>query len=234
MPLEIYISGSSSPFYLQEAMLASVSPELASSVVANPILISEDASRMFIFWLLFRKLDSIGDTSTWVDHQKTFAEHWNFGALYDIPVFQNAVMRMIVLGLNVNHLDLDAVQEAYRTDFRETELQKALVTDMARSCLYEESFRFQDHRDELEHRCMDKVSDLYLDLAAALIDQVDQPGTPLDIDNFLVDESSVIYKYSEVDDDTQLNFVPQVIREESDDDDGNDNDYDDDESVTES
>ena len=54
MPLEVYISGSSSPFYLQQAMLASVSPELASSVIGNPILISDHAFRIFVVWLLYR------------------------------------------------------------------------------------------------------------------------------------------------------------------------------------
>jgi hypothetical protein len=119
-------------------------------VIGDPILISDHAFRIFVVWLLYRELDCVGQgISTWVDHQKDFAEAWNFGALYNIPAFQNAVMRMIVLGLNENHLDLDAVQEAYCTDMRDTELQQALVMDMVRSCLLDRSF--DDHREELEY-----------------------------------------------------------------------------------
>jgi hypothetical protein len=184
---------------------------LASSVIGNPILISDHAFRIFVVWLLYRELDCVGEgISTWVDHQKAFAEAWNFGARYKIPAFQNAAMRMIVLGLNENCLDFDAVQEAYRTDKRETELQKALVMDMVRSCLYEKSF--DDHREELEHRCMDKVAGFYPDVAVALVDEMDQPGTPLEIDDFLVDESAVVYERPHVDDDMRLDYIPERIR----------------------
>jgi hypothetical protein len=56
-------------------MLASVSPELASSVTGNPILISDHAFRIFVVWLLYRQLDTAGPgISAWADHQKVFAE----------------------------------------------------------------------------------------------------------------------------------------------------------------
>jgi hypothetical protein len=213
-------------------MLANVSPELASSVIGDPILISDHAFRIFVVWLLYRELDCVGQgISTWVDHQKDFAEAWNFGALYNIPAFQNAVMRMIVLGLNENHLDLDAVQEAYCTDMRDTELQQALVMDMVRSCLLDRSF--DDHREELEYRCMDKVEGFYPDVATALVDEMDQPGTPLEIDDFLIDESGMVYERPPVEDDLRLDFIPQCFRDTYEDEDlYEDEDSHGDESVT--
>ena len=146
-------------------------------------------------------------------------------------------MRMIVLGLQEYSLDLDATREAYRTDVRETELQKALVTDMARSCLFDKSLDddcFDDRRVELEHHGLEKVPGFHPDLAAALIAQMDQPGTPLDIDDFLVGESSVVYEDCRVDDDTRLDFIPQAIRDSCEDEGSHeDEDGEDDESVTE-
>jgi hypothetical protein len=118
-------------------------------------------------------------------------------------------MRMILLGLMKYKLDLDAVQEAYRIDKRGTELQKALVMEMARNCLYKQSF--DDHRDELECLCMDKVAGFYPDVAAALVDEMDQAGSPLGIDDFLVDESAVVYELPYGDDDMRLDFIPQPI-----------------------
>lgn len=89
-PLKIYITGSSDPFYLQEAMLGSVSPELAAAVIEATLLISKGAFQIFVIWLLHHELGVGQGVSSWFDPekaQKSLAEAWNFGAHYKIPAF---------------------------------------------------------------------------------------------------------------------------------------------------
>jgi len=191
-PLEIHISESLDPFYLQKAMLASASPKLAAAAVTkNVLLISNAAFQIFIVWLLHRELSVGQPILSWVDKekgQKSLAEAWNFGARYEIPTFQNAVMRVIVSGLQEGNLHCAAVQEAYQTTRRGTKLQSAVVTEVARCCLYDKDI--DTRKGEFEARSLEKVPGLCLDLATALVDELDRAGEPLDVDDFLVNEHS--------------------------------------------
>jgi len=163
-PLEIYITGTSKPFYLPEAMLASVSPELAADAKQNHLVASEEAFRVFVAWLLYRDLDDIHTLES-PTGQSSLAEAWNLGAQYQIPAFQNTVMRMLVFEFCGTAVDIDAVKQAYRTSERNTELQNACVTHIAR-----------DNHDphlawkmETFGECgMEKVPGLCLDLAVRL------------------------------------------------------------------
>jgi hypothetical protein len=163
-PLEIYITGTSKPFYLPEAMLASVSPELAADAKQNHLVASEEAFRVFVAWLLYRDLDDIHTLES-PTGQSSLAEAWNLGAQYHIPAFQNTVMRMLVFEFCGAAVDIDAVKQAYRTSERNTELQNACVTHIARDS-HDPHLAWK--METFEESEMEKVPGLCLDLAVRL------------------------------------------------------------------
>lgn len=96
-------------------------------------------------------------------------------------------MRVIIRGLETETPDCRAVEEAYKTTTRNTKLQRAFVLEVARCCLYDKSF--DDRREEIQARSMEKIPGLCLDLATALVEEMDRAGDVLDIDDFLVNEN---------------------------------------------
>lgn len=84
---------------------------------------------MFVTWLLYQKLDVVEDDEGIVQMQ--LAQAWNFGAEYEMPAFQDKVMRKLVKLLGVQRVHPDAVVESYRPLERGSLLQKAFVQQLA-------------------------------------------------------------------------------------------------------
>lgn len=175
--------------YLDKALLASVSPQLAAYCSAgNKLPIGKDAFRLFVAWILYRKLDTVD----WFD-QKTLAEAWNLGADYDIPGLQNAAMTMLIEWVFKDTLvDPDAVKEAYRSSKRSTELQTAFVTQIGRDGLNSTG---DWSRKVIVDGGMDQVAGFCLDLAMALTEQQASKYTELEVGDFLVEDHSPVDEY---------------------------------------
>jgi len=84
---------------------------------------------MFVTWLLYQKLDVEESDEDIVQIQ--LAQAWNFGSEYEMPAFQNKVMRKLVEIISVERVHPDAVVEAYRPLERGSLLQKAFVQQLA-------------------------------------------------------------------------------------------------------
>ncbi|GAB7328684.1 hypothetical protein MBLNU13_g00607t1 [Cladosporium sp. NU13] len=110
---------SNSTCYVPRSLLASVSPKLVDTCSRGLHLthVSDKVIRMFVTWLLYRRLDM--DESEKGSTQTRLAQAWNFGAEYEIPGFQD------------NRVHPDAVVEAYRPLERGSLLQKAFVQQLA-------------------------------------------------------------------------------------------------------
>ena len=85
--------------------------------------------RVFVTWLLYQKLDVAEDDEGIVQIQ--LAQAWNFGAEYEMPAFQDKVMRKLLKLLGTQRVHPDAVVEAYRPRERGSLLQKAFVQQLA-------------------------------------------------------------------------------------------------------
>lgn len=122
---------SNSTCYVPRSLLASVSPKLVDTCSCGLHLthVSDKVIRMFVTWLLYRKLDR--DESEEGSTQTQLAQAWNFGAEYEIPGFQDNVMRKLVRLLGTQRVQPDAVVEAYRPLERGSLLQKAFVQQLA-------------------------------------------------------------------------------------------------------
>jgi hypothetical protein len=83
---------------------------------------------MFVAWLVYQKLDIESEEGI---VQIQLAQAWNFGAEYEMPAFQNKVMRKLFELLGTQRVHPDAVVEAYRPLERGTLLQKAFVQQLA-------------------------------------------------------------------------------------------------------
>jgi len=90
-------------------MLASVSSKLAKhctfwrSVVH--LSIDSDVLTIFFEWVLRRP--------TQTGRQDILLRAWQFGREWEIPAFQNEVMRCLVAKFDHNHIDLYAMRQAY-------------------------------------------------------------------------------------------------------------------------
>lgn len=186
-PVAVHLDGYLKPFFVNKALLASASPELAAHCSAgNELLISDKAFQILITWVLYHELEGVEQsTYSWVG-QTSLAEAWNMGAEYNIPALQNAAMRVLVQIFKEEFVTVDTMEEAYVPDERKTKLQEALVTQLARDSL---SDRFEAWiREYITERGMDKVPGFCLDLAMALTSESDEAGESLDIGDYLVHE----------------------------------------------
>lgn len=187
-PLEIFTCDSHGPFYVQQALLASVSPELAAQCLAGlPLRISNDAFRIVAIWLLFRDLEKADcENADWLN-QFSLAEVWKFGETFKIPKLQNAAMQSIGTQLdNALGVEPDAVKEVYRNTGPDSMLRKAyiayLACDMGETSTYNwTSAMFSEHK-------MDKVQGFYLDLILAVSVPRGQSVPKPDIGDYMVCE----------------------------------------------
>jgi hypothetical protein len=146
-------------------MLASVSPELAASVIENPIIIGESAFRVFVVWLLYRTFDNVEAAGAIWINQASLAEAWGLGADYHIPAFQNAVMDMLLFAFSEEIIDPRAVKAAYRTTKRNTKLQLAFIYHIVQDSHGGHlAWRREDYTDS----GMNKVPGFCLDMAVWL------------------------------------------------------------------
>lgn len=118
-------------FYIPQSLLTSISPKLVDTCSRGLRLdhVSEEVVRVFLTWLLYQKLDVGGSDEQSVQTQ--LAQAWNFGAEYEMPAFQDKVMRKLVKLLGTQRVHTRAVVEAYRPRERGSLLQKACVQHLA-------------------------------------------------------------------------------------------------------
>lgn len=127
--------------------------------------IGEKAFRLFVTWLLYRKMDERNDADEENDVQTPLTQAWNFGAEY-IPEFQNAIMEKLVHYIGQQRIEPEAMKEAYRPMARDTQLQKALISFLTMDlCTYKEAA--WESKDFAEHG-MENVEGLCLDLIQAM------------------------------------------------------------------
>ena len=152
-------------YYVQKTFLASVSPKLAEHCHQQPtnLDISKVALHIFLTWLITRDNDGIKEVG---GSQMALAQAWNFGAQYDMPDFQDAVMRQLVCCLSaVDYVSPDAAREAYATIACGTRLQRALIAQLAID------MRRSDHawpRNYFTDHCLQGVPEFLLDLTEAM------------------------------------------------------------------
>jgi hypothetical protein len=120
---------------------------------------SDDAFRIFLEWLLYRKIDKD------LGSQLTLAKAWNFGAQYDIPAFQDAVMHRVSSLLSSEEIVPDAVLEAYKVTERRTLLQAVFIANLASDMRSGKSYAWR--RGVFETYGLEKVRGFYLDLTEA-------------------------------------------------------------------
>lgn len=133
-PLKIQAKEPNAVVYqVQKTLLASVSTKLAEDCRQQPakLNVSEEALYIFLAWLLSRRnideIDEVGSSSS----QLSLAQAWNFGAQYDMPDFQDALMHYVVSLLSSDYVEPDAVAEAYATTERGTKLQRVFIAQLA-------------------------------------------------------------------------------------------------------
>lgn len=101
------------------------------------------------------------------DHcQVTLAQAWNFGAKYEMPDFQDAVMQQLVDYLSTDPVSSLAMVEAYEVTERGTKLRRVsiaqLTIDMCREGAHtSDSAGFTDNH-------LEKVTGFHSDLTNAL------------------------------------------------------------------
>ena len=122
---------SDSTCYVPRSLVEIVSPKLVDTCSRGLRLthVKKKVIRMFVTWLLYQKLDLEESDEGIVQVQ--LAQAWNFGAEYEMPAFQNKVMRKLVKLISVDRVHPDAVVEAYRPLERGSLLQKAFVQQLA-------------------------------------------------------------------------------------------------------
>lgn len=153
----------SQQYHVPHTLLAGVSARLASHCAGSGRLIlnvSNGAFRIFLAWLLHRDIHDIANS------QLELAEAWNFGAAYDIPAFQDTVMNDVLLCMVNEHVEPEAVLEAYRVTKRGTLLQRALIGQLAIDMRGGDSYAWD--RDTFKEHKLDKVPEFYLDLTEAV------------------------------------------------------------------
>lgn len=161
--------------FVPRSLLASVSPKLVDTCSRGLQLthVSEKVIRMFVTWLLYRKLDiDEGEEGT---TQTQLAQAWNFGAEYEMPAFQDKVMRKLVKLLSTHCVHPDAVVEAYRPPERGSLLQKAFVQQLASDREEDEGIAWT--REDFTGCSLGANSRFLLDLQFA--------GTMGDVEDFL-------------------------------------------------
>lgn len=149
-------------YQIQRTFLASVSNKLAERCSAQNIYlnISNEGFRIFLAWLLY---DNVSRAAT---SQLSLAQAWNFGATYEMPTFQDAVM--LVLVPNLQDIDVCplAVLEAYSVTERDTLLQRAFVAQLAIYMVRQAGHQWE--KKVFTSHKLQKVPDFYLDLTQAM------------------------------------------------------------------
>lgn len=117
-------------FPIQKTMLASVSAKLANNCRYRECFlpINSDVLTIFFEWMLRRPIH--------FDGQENMVRAWQFGREWEIPGFQNEVMRCLVAEFRHKHINLRAMRQAYRAKSPEDVegdklLRRAFITEFA-------------------------------------------------------------------------------------------------------
>ena len=165
-----------STWYVPRSLLESVSLKLVDTCSRGLHLthVSDKVIRMFVTWLLYQKLDvQEGDEGV---VQIQLAQAWNFGAKYEMPAFQDKVMRKLFKILGTQRVHPNAVVEAYCPLERGSLLQKAFVQQLA-SDREEDIEDFVWTREDFTGCALGSDSQFLLDLQFA--------GTKGNVEDFL-------------------------------------------------
>lgn len=151
-------------YYVQKTLLASVAPKLSEHCLAPHFYldVGDGGFRIFLAWLLYDKDITRNTILTAV----SLAQAWNFGAQYDMPMFQDAVMRQLESYLKENYVKPENVLEAYKTTGRNTLLQRAIVSQLAIDLR-----RSPWTRDAFMSHGLEEVEGFCLDLIQAMCDE---------------------------------------------------------------
>lgn len=188
-PIPVRIEGTINPFFIDKALLASVSPQLARHCSAGKKLsIGHNAFRILTTWIVYRELESVEFGEPGWFCQGSLAEAWNLGTEYSIPALQNAAIQLIAEKFQHQDVDIIAVKEAYRATKRNTELRTILVSQHAKDCFINTGTAWD--RGLIREHGMDKVPGFCMDLAMAFTAEMDHCEN-LNVDDFLVDETPV-------------------------------------------
>jgi hypothetical protein len=153
-------------YYIQKTLLASVSVKLAQvpNCCSNSYHchrdIGDEAFRIFLCWLLREDINKNQPS------QVVLAQAWNFGAGFEIPTFQDIVMRLVVARIGSETVEAGAVVEAYKGTERGTLLQRAFVGQLAIDMNHNPSYEWT--RADFKDFGLDRVPDLCLDLIDAM------------------------------------------------------------------
>lgn len=165
-------------YCVQKTFLAVVSTELAEDCCCqqpSELDIGQEALHIFLAWLISRDLSGVTIS------QEPLAQAWNFGAQYDIPEFQDAVMHQLMPCLREDHVDPDAVIEAYAADERDTKLQRAFIAQIAIDMRRRDEYRWE--RSTFIDHDMEELQGFYLDVIEALRES--DGNTRLNITDYL-------------------------------------------------
>ena len=176
-------------FPIQKTILASVSPKLANICGYRRCVLSIDSEVLTIFfeWILRRPVK--------IDGQETMVRAWQFGRQWEVPAFQNEVMRCLVAEFSHKHINLQAMRQAYgATSSEDVErdelLRRAFITEFA--------FESRDKtwfEEDLIESGLDKCVDFHKDythimcLAYEYDDDYDPKAEGARIEDLLVSET---------------------------------------------
>lgn len=149
-------------YQIQRTFLAAASSKLAERCSAQNTYfdISNEGFRIFLAWLLY---DNMNRAAT---SQLSLAQAWNFGATYEMPTFQDAVMLALVPVLQDTDVCPSAVLEAYSVAERDTLLQRALVAQLSMDMVRQKSHQWE--KKVFTDYELEKVPGFYLDLTQAM------------------------------------------------------------------
>lgn len=124
------LGGTEDSFPIQKTILAGVSTKLANHCEyrRNSLLIDSEVLTIFFEWVLRRHVH--------INDQETMVRAWQFGRKWEIPAFQNEVMRNLVAEFSDKTINLRAMRQAYgATSSQDAErdelLRKAFITEFA-------------------------------------------------------------------------------------------------------
>lgn len=118
---------------------------------------------MFLAWLITRDNNDIDEVE---GCQVSLAQAWKFGAQYDMPDFQDAIMDRLIYYFSWDELSPSAVFEAYAGTERGTKLQRAFIAQLTIVMRSEREHAWP--RNYFTDLRLERVPDFLLDLTDAM------------------------------------------------------------------
>lgn len=136
-------------------------------------------------WIITRTVESSSQTS--------LVKAWKFGARYEIPSFQNLVMRELVDNLRQKRVEASAVREAYSDGVKYDGLQKVFIQQISQDLMRQPESTIW-YQDEFKKSGLDHKTDFFRDITFAMCVYAGDNGNEKsrsgdsDIHHLLVDE----------------------------------------------